>query len=132
MTKRTLISVVVIFLVWMGLDFLIHEILLHPDYSLLSNLYRPVQDAQNYFVLHAAGSLANGDCVCLDLCERERKQTVFGARNSVWSCGCAAHGHPNLFDLLRGPAIACGIGLQANLIQHGRSLDFGDRCRLAE
>lgn len=50
MNKRTLISVVVIFIVWMGLDFLIHGNLLHSDYSQFPNLYRSEQDSQNYFI----------------------------------------------------------------------------------
>lgn len=49
MNKRFLISIVVVFIVWMGLDFLIHGNLLHYDYSQLPNLYRPEQDSQNYF-----------------------------------------------------------------------------------
>lgn len=50
MNKRTLISVVVIFVVWMGLDFFIHGNLLHSDYSQLPNLFRSEQDGQNYFI----------------------------------------------------------------------------------
>jgi hypothetical protein len=50
MTKRFLISVIVIFILWMGLDFLIHGQLLHSDYSQLPNLFRSEQDSQQYFV----------------------------------------------------------------------------------
>lgn len=51
MNKRFWISVVVIFLLYMGLDFLVHAVLLHPDYLKLPHLYRTENDAQNYFPL---------------------------------------------------------------------------------
>jgi hypothetical protein len=49
MNKRSWISVVVIFIVWMGLDFLIHGSLLHSDYAQYPQLYRTEQDSQQYF-----------------------------------------------------------------------------------
>lgn len=49
MNKKTLISVVVVFIVSMGLGFFVHGVLLKPDYSQLPNLFRAEADQQNYF-----------------------------------------------------------------------------------
>src|SRR5262245_12498854 len=49
MNKRTLVSIVVIFILSMFLDFLIHGKLLFPDYSLLTNLYRTPEASEHYF-----------------------------------------------------------------------------------
>jgi len=49
MNKKTLISVVVVFILAMGLGFFVHGVLLKPDYSQLPNLFRTEQDAANYF-----------------------------------------------------------------------------------
>ncbi|MCI0421399.1 MAG: hypothetical protein L0312_19605 [Acidobacteria bacterium] len=49
MNKKLLISVVVIFVVSMGLGFLVHGVLLAPEYAQLPNLFRTPQDAERYF-----------------------------------------------------------------------------------
>jgi hypothetical protein len=49
MNKRMLISVIVIFVMSLGLGFVVHGLLLKPDYSLLSNLYRTEPDAGAHF-----------------------------------------------------------------------------------
>ena len=49
MNKKTVISVVVTFILCMGLGFFVHGVLLKPDYAQLANLFRTEQDAQNYF-----------------------------------------------------------------------------------
>jgi hypothetical protein len=49
MNKKFIISVVVIFVLSMGLGFLVHGVLLHPAYSQLPGLFRTPQDAQGYF-----------------------------------------------------------------------------------
>jgi hypothetical protein len=47
--KKFWISVVVIFVMSMGLGFLVHGSLLYQDYAQLPTLFRPEQDAANYF-----------------------------------------------------------------------------------
>jgi len=49
MNVRFLISVVVLFILSMGLGFLIHGTLLFDQYSQLPALYRTMEDSQNYF-----------------------------------------------------------------------------------
>lgn len=48
-TKKFLITWVVVLLVGFALNFVIHSILLEPDYSKLPHLLRTQQDMQNYF-----------------------------------------------------------------------------------
>ncbi|MGH9554693.1 MAG: hypothetical protein ACRD2Y_02620 [Terriglobales bacterium] len=48
-TKRFFITWIVVFFVGFTLNFVIHGVLLHDDYSKLPNLLRTQQDAQNYF-----------------------------------------------------------------------------------
>ena len=47
--KKFLITAVVVFIVGFGLNFVIHNVLLHDDYSKLPNLLRTEADMQNYF-----------------------------------------------------------------------------------
>ncbi|HET6268103.1 MAG TPA: hypothetical protein VFG11_10335 [Acidobacteriota bacterium] len=49
MNKKALISVVVIFILSMGFDFLIHAKLLMADYLRFPNVFRTEQDQQAYF-----------------------------------------------------------------------------------
>ena len=49
MNKKFFIAWLVIFIAWMAGDFLIHEILLKPDYTQLAKLYRSEADSQAYF-----------------------------------------------------------------------------------
>ena len=49
MNKKFLISWVVIFVVWMAGSFLVHGVLLQAGYSQLPNLFRPEEEAANYF-----------------------------------------------------------------------------------
>lgn len=49
MNKQFLISVVVMFVATMAVGFVVHAILLAPDYAALPNLYRPNEESQNYF-----------------------------------------------------------------------------------
>lgn len=44
MTKRILIAVVATFIVWSGLDFVIHGILLKPSYDATASLWRPMEE----------------------------------------------------------------------------------------
>jgi hypothetical protein len=48
MNKKFLISVVVTFVLSMGLGFLVHGVLLHQAYSQLPGLFRTPQDAEAY------------------------------------------------------------------------------------
>ncbi len=63
MNKRFLLAWIVVFVLWMAGSFVVHETLLHADYSAVQNLFRPQEDAQQYFpfmiVAHAlmAGAL---------------------------------------------------------------------------
>jgi hypothetical protein len=49
MNKKFLISVVVVFVLSMGLGFLVHGLLLNQAYTQLQGLFRTPQDAQAYF-----------------------------------------------------------------------------------
>ena len=49
MNKKFLVSVVVIFVLSMGLGFLVHGLLLNQAYTQLQGLFRTPQDAQAYF-----------------------------------------------------------------------------------
>lgn len=49
MNKKFFLSWLVIFVLAMGLDFVIHGLLLHGDYAGLPNLYRPEAEGQKYF-----------------------------------------------------------------------------------
>ena len=49
MNKKFLVSVVVIFVLSMGLGFLVHGVLLNQAYTQLQNLFRTPQDAEAYF-----------------------------------------------------------------------------------
>jgi hypothetical protein len=49
MNMRFLVSVVVLFVVSMVLDFVVHGVLLNGDYAKLPNLFRTEQDAQAHF-----------------------------------------------------------------------------------
>ena len=49
MNKKFLISVVVMFVLSMGLGFLVHGLLLNQAYTQLQGLFRTPQDAQAYF-----------------------------------------------------------------------------------
>lgn len=64
MKERTkfVISILVIFIVWMALSFIVHHLLLGQDYAKLSTVFRPQMDAKNYFhymlLAHALMSVA--------------------------------------------------------------------------
>lgn len=49
MNKQFCIAWLVIFVAWMAGSFVVHGMLLHPDYLKLPQLFRPEADAQNYF-----------------------------------------------------------------------------------
>ena len=49
MNKKFLISVIAIFVLSMGLGFLVHGLLLNQSYTQLQGLFRKPQDAQAYF-----------------------------------------------------------------------------------
>lgn len=51
MTKKFLISWLVVFIVWMVGSFVVHGVLLSAGYDELSNLFRPEQEAGRYFHL---------------------------------------------------------------------------------
>jgi hypothetical protein len=49
MNKTFVISVVVLFLVSMALGFVVHGVLLGPDYAKLQNIFRTPQDSEGHF-----------------------------------------------------------------------------------
>ena len=51
MNKRFVTAWVVVFIAWMAGSFLVHGMLLHDDYMTLPNLFRPEEEAQQYFPL---------------------------------------------------------------------------------
>lgn len=50
MNKKFFIAWLVLFIAWMAGDFLVHGFLLRADYMRLTNLYRPEEGSQPYFV----------------------------------------------------------------------------------
>ena len=51
MNKRFVLAWLVVFIAWMAGSFVVHGLLLAPDYTKLSNLFRPPAEAQKYFPL---------------------------------------------------------------------------------
>jgi len=51
MDKKFIIAWIVIFIVWFAGSFVVHGVLLHDDYSKLTNLFRSEADAQKYMPL---------------------------------------------------------------------------------
>ncbi len=51
MNKKLVIAWVVIFFAWFVGSYVVHGVLLHPDYAQLPNLFRAESDAQKYFPL---------------------------------------------------------------------------------
>jgi len=51
MNKKFIIAWIVIFIVWFAGSFVVHGVLLHDDYSKLTNLFRSEADAQKYMPL---------------------------------------------------------------------------------
>ena len=51
MNQKLLIAWLVVFVAWMAGSFVVHGVLLGPDYTKLSNLFRPPPEAQKYFPL---------------------------------------------------------------------------------
>jgi hypothetical protein len=51
MNKKLIIAWIVLFVVWFLGSFMVHGVLLRPDYMQLINLYRPEPDQQKYFPL---------------------------------------------------------------------------------
>jgi len=51
MNKRFLTAWLIVFIAWMAGSFVVHGVLLHQDYSTLPNLFRPEEEAQEYFPL---------------------------------------------------------------------------------
>jgi hypothetical protein len=49
--KKFIIAWIVIFIAWFAGSFVVHGVLLHDDYSKLTNLFRPEADAQKYMPL---------------------------------------------------------------------------------
>jgi hypothetical protein len=49
MNAKAIISVIVLFILSMGLGFVVHGTLLGDQYAQLPNLYRSMEDSQNYF-----------------------------------------------------------------------------------
>ena len=58
MNMRFILSVVVLFVWTMIVGFVIHATLLGPDYAALPNLFRPVEDSENYMVYMLAGHVS--------------------------------------------------------------------------
>ena len=51
MNKKFIIAWIVIFIVWFAGSFVVHGVLLHDDYSKLTNLFRSPQESQGFFPL---------------------------------------------------------------------------------
>ena len=51
MNKRFFIAWAAVFVVWMAASFVVHGLLLHPDYAQLPSLFRTDADSQQYFPL---------------------------------------------------------------------------------
>ena len=51
MNKTYFVAWIVLFIAWMLGSFVVHEVVLHDDYSRLSNLFRPEAEMQSYFPL---------------------------------------------------------------------------------
>lgn len=51
MNKKFIIAWIVIFVIWFAGSFVVHGVLLHDDYSKLTNLFRSEADAQKYMPL---------------------------------------------------------------------------------
>lgn len=51
MNKKFIVAWVVVFVAWFIGSFIVHGVLLHPDYVQLTNLFRTEGDAQKYFPL---------------------------------------------------------------------------------
>jgi len=49
MNKKFLLAWIVLFVAWFMGSFVVHGLLLHSDYMLLTNLFRPESDEQKYF-----------------------------------------------------------------------------------
>jgi hypothetical protein len=47
--KKFIIAWIVLFVAWFMGSFVVHGVLLHSDYTLLPNLFRPESDQQKYF-----------------------------------------------------------------------------------
>ena len=58
MNKRFILSVVVLFVWTMMAGFVIHIVLLGPDYTALPNLFRPQAEANDFFPYMLAGHLS--------------------------------------------------------------------------
>ncbi|MFZ0009046.1 MAG: hypothetical protein WAK94_12480 [Steroidobacteraceae bacterium] len=51
MNKKFIVAWIVLFVAWFIGSFIVHGVLLHPDYVQLTNLFRTEGDAQKYFPL---------------------------------------------------------------------------------
>ncbi|HYD80523.1 MAG TPA: hypothetical protein VEC06_12005 [Paucimonas sp.] len=51
MNKKFAVAWLIVFVAWFFGSFLVHGVLLHGDYATLPNLFRPEQEAQQYFPL---------------------------------------------------------------------------------
>src|SRR5438046_10597575 len=51
MNKQFIIGWIVVFVAWFAGSFVVHGVLLHDDYSKLSNLFRTEAESQQYFPL---------------------------------------------------------------------------------
>jgi hypothetical protein len=51
MNKKFIVAWIVLFVAWFIGSFIVHGVLLHPDYLQLTNLFRTEGDAQKYFPL---------------------------------------------------------------------------------
>jgi hypothetical protein len=51
MNKKFIVAWIVIFVIWFAGSFVVHGVLLHDDYSKLTNLFRSEADAQKYMPL---------------------------------------------------------------------------------
>ena len=64
MNKKFLIAWIVIFVVWFASSYVVHGVLLHDDYSKLSNIFRSEADSQQFFpMMILAHALLSGALV---------------------------------------------------------------------
>ena len=98
--KKFLMSVVVIFVVAMAIGFVVHELLLEPDYAQLPNLMRTKEDAADHFLYMIVAH-------------------IFFAVGFVWIYGRGKENKPWMAQGLRyGAAVAVMMTISTYLIYY--------------
>jgi hypothetical protein len=115
MNKKFALAWLAVFVVWMGGSFVVHGVLLHPDYVKLPNLFRPEADARQYFPLMIlAHVLMSGAFVWI---YSRRGEAVARSGDPLWLRHRAAYGGARVHDLLRRAAHAGHARGQADRVR---------------